>query len=477
MTISLYNTLTRQKEPFQTLEPGQVRMYVCGPTVYADAHVGHAMAAIVFDMIRRYLLYRGYAVRYATNFTDVDDKIIRRANETGQEPLALANHFADKYLRHLRDLNVMPADVYPKVSDTMPQIIEFIEALRGRGYAYPLDGDVYFRVTRDEDYGKLSQRKLEEALSGTRVAEDVRKEHPGDFALWKSAKPGEPAWDSPWGAGRPGWHIECSTMCLTHLGEQIDIHGGGNDLIFPHHENEIAQSESRTGKPFARYWLHNGMLQLSGEKMSKSLGNLITIDEFLRNHSSDALRLLIFSGHYRKPVAFTADSIAGAERALARLTTGLRPSKGQQSTGDAVDALRLATENARADFIGAMDDDFNTSSSLAAMFELVRAINTAREAGVSGPFYQAAQGTLHELGGALGLQLIAPEAEPTGAVAAKPFIDLLVEVRGDLRAAKQWAAADKIRNQLNALGIIVEDTPDGSVWRFGEARAVADEAQ
>ncbi|HMN28657.1 MAG TPA: cysteine--tRNA ligase [Caldilineaceae bacterium] len=309
MTLHLYNTLTRQKEEFHPIEPNLVRMYVCGPTVYAEAHIGHAMAAIVFDMVRRYLLYRGYEVRFATNFTDVDDKIIRRANETGQDPIRMAQHYADKYLRHLTDLNVLPADLYPKVSETMPQIIDFIEGLCEKEYAYRLNGDVYFRVTKDADYGKLSHRNLGEALAGTRVAEDERKEHPGDFALWKSAKAGEPSWPSPWGPGRPGWHIECSAMCLHHLGTQIDIHGGGNDLIFPHHENEIAQSESLTGQPFARYWMHNGMLQLAGEKMSKSLGNLITIDDFLRKHSSDALRLLIFSGHYRKPVAFTDESI------------------------------------------------------------------------------------------------------------------------------------------------------------------------
>jgi cysteinyl-tRNA synthetase len=470
MTLYVYNTLTRQKEEFTPLEPGRVRMYVCGPTVYADAHIGHAMAALVFDMVRRYLTFRGYEVRFATNFTDVDDKIIRRANETGQDPIQMAQHYADKYLRHLRDLNVLPADIYPKVSETMPQILEFIEGLGEAGYAYPLDGDVYFRVTRDDDYGRLSGRKLEEALSGTRVAEDERKEHPGDFALWKAAKPGEPAWASPWGPGRPGWHIECSAMCLHHLGEQIDIHGGGNDLIFPHHENEIAQSESLTGKPFARYWLHNGMLQLAGEKMSKSLGNLITIDQFLREHSSDALRLLIFTGHYRKPVAFNQESITGAERALARLLGGLRPSKGHQTTGPAADALRLACETARANFIEAMDDDFNTASAIATLFELVRAINAGREAGVAGPFYEAAQATLRELGGVLGLSFQAPSAESAQSdVAAAPFIDLLVEVRSELRTLKQWAVADQVRNRLKELGVVLEDTPNGTQWRFEEA--------
>ena len=469
MGLEIYNTLTRRQEPFEPVEEGKVRMYVCGPTVYADAHVGHAMAAIVFDMVRRYLTFRGYEVTYVTNFTDVDDKIIRRANETGADPVELANHYAEKYLEHLADLNVLPADVYPRVSQEISEIIAMIQGLGESGYAYELDGDVYFRVREDADYGKLSRRELDLAKSGTRIEEDVRKEFVGDFALWKSAKPGEPAWESPWGPGRPGWHIECSAMCLHHLGETIDIHGGGNDLIFPHHENEIAQSESLTGQTFARYWMHNGMLQLSGEKMSKSLGNLVTIDEFLETRSPDVLRLLIFSGHYRKPVMFTQEALDSTERSLTRLRSGLRPATGTITTGDAADALRQAAEDARAEFIRVMDDDFNTSAALAAIFELVRAINTARAADISGPFFEAAQRTLRELAGVLGLALEGGAAEgATNAVAAKPFIDLLVSVRNDLRAAKQWALADKIRDQLGELGITLEDSRDGTTWSYSE---------
>jgi cysteinyl-tRNA synthetase len=466
MSLRIYNTLSRQVEEFVPLEPGKVKMYVCGPTVYADAHIGHAMAAVVFDMVRRYLAWRDYRVTYVTNFTDVDDKIIRRANEQGRDPIELANSYAEKYLRHLSDLNVQPADVYPKVSETMEEIIRVITELGEGGHAYTLNGDVYFRVDSDDDYGKLSRRTLQEAMTGTRVEEDLRKENVADFALWKSAKPGEPAWESPWGAGRPGWHIECSAMCLHHLGETIDIHGGGNDLIFPHHENEIAQSESLTGKPFANYWMHNGMLQLSGEKMSKSLGNLITIDEFLSQHSADSLRMLIFTGHYRKPVQFNSESLAGAERALERLRSGLRPAKGNQSTGEAADTLREATENARVAFTEAMDEDFNTSGGMAAIFELVRATNSARDAGVSGPFFEAAQRTLRELAGILGMQLedVAPGAGVD--IAAAPFIDLLLAVRNDLRTAKQWAASDKIRDGLKGLGVLIEDTPQGSTWRY-----------
>ncbi|MCC6166144.1 MAG: cysteine--tRNA ligase [Caldilineaceae bacterium] len=468
MGLRIYNTLTRAEEEFIPLEEGKVRMYVCGPTVYSDAHVGHAMAAIVFDMVRRYLLFRGYAVQYATNFTDVDDKIIRRANERGEDPIALADHYAEEYLRHLGDLNVMPADIYPRVSGEIPEIIRFIQDLGEAGYAYTLDGDVYFRVTKDPDYGRLSGRSLQEAMSGTRVAEDARKENVADFALWKSAKPGEPAWDSPWGPGRPGWHIECSAMCLHHLGETIDIHGGGNDLIFPHHENEIAQSESLTGKPLARYWMHNGMLQFGGEKMSKSLGNLVTIDDFLSKHSPDVLRMLIFTGHYRKPIVFNDETLAGAERALSRLRSGLRPSTGGKTTGPEADSLRQAAENARAAFIEAMNADFNTSSALAALFELVRAINTGRDAGVSGPFYQAAQRTLQQLAGVLGIALSEPAAENGNDLAARPFVALLVQVRGDLRAAKQWALADKVRDGLKELGVALEDGPDGTQWRYQE---------
>jgi cysteinyl-tRNA synthetase len=474
MGLKIYNTLTRQRDKFVPHEEGKVSMYVCGPTVYADAHVGHAMAAIVFDMVRRYLLFSGYAVKYVSNFTDVDDKIINRAAQSGQDPIDLATHYADEYLRHLADLHVLPADVYPKVSSEMPEIIRFIQELGENGYAYTIGGDVYFRVARDDDYGKLSRRSLNEALSGTRVEEDTRKEHQADFALWKSAKPGEPAWDSPWGPGRPGWHIECSAMCLHHLGETVDIHGGGNDLVFPHHENEIAQSESLTGKPLARYWMHNGMLQLAGEKMSKSLGNLITIDEFLERRTPDTLRMLIFSGHYRKPVVFNEETLDGAERGLSRLRSGLRPATGNLTTGEDADRLREATENARASFIEAMDDDFNTSEALATLFELVRAINTARTAKVAGPFFNAAQATLCELAGVLGLTLKEARSESgagAGDVAAKPFVDLLIQLRSELRAAKQYALADQVRDRLKELDVVIEDTPSGPVWRFEEQRS------
>ncbi|MCL5256539.1 MAG: cysteine--tRNA ligase, partial [Chloroflexi bacterium] len=318
--MRVYNTLSREKEDFVPLEDKRVRMYVCGPTVYSSAHIGHAMSYILFDAIRRYLEYRGYDVRHVQNFTDVDDKIINRANKEGIPPTELAERYIREFLAESQELNLLPAHVYPRASQEIGPIIGIIKTLIEQGHAYVVDGDVYFRVTSKEDYGKLSHRTLEEMQAGERVEIDVRKEHPMDFALWKSAKPGEPAWDSPWGPGRPGWHIECSAMSHRYLGPQIDIHGGGQDLIFPHHENEIAQSECCTGKkPFVRYWMHNGLLQVGGEKMAKSVGNLITIRQLLDEYDSDALRLFVLSSYYRRPLTYTADSLPAASKAIERL--------------------------------------------------------------------------------------------------------------------------------------------------------------
>src|SRR5512142_2765473 len=324
--LRVYNTLTRKKEDFETLQPGVVKMYVCGVTVYSDAHVGHAMSALVFDVIRRYLEYRGFGVRHVMNYTDVDDKIIKRANERGEDPLKLAQHYIDEYAQNLRDLNVLPATSNPRATQTMKEIEEMVQGLVDKGYAYPAtNGDVYFRVTKDPGYGKLSGRKLEDMQAGARIEVGEAKENPMDFALWKASKPGEPAWDSPWGKGRPGWHIECSAMNLAELGEQIDIHGGGNDLIFPHHENEIAQTESYTGKSFARYWVHNGMLQMGGEKMSKSLGNIVRIKDFLKKRDADVMRMLVLSSNYRAPLIFSEETQDAAEKSLERLKSALRP--------------------------------------------------------------------------------------------------------------------------------------------------------
>ena len=462
--LRVYNTLTRKKEEFQTLEPGVVKMYVCGPTVYSDAHVGHAMSALVFDVIRRYFEYRGYQVRHVMNYTDVDDKIINRANLMGADPFQLAEGYIQDFRRHLADLNILPATANPRATQTMDKIQAMIQGLIEKGYAYAADGDVYFRVTKAADYGKLSGRRLDDMQAGSRVEIGEQKEHPMDFALWKAAKPNEPAWDSPWGKGRPGWHIECSAMNLDILGEQIDIHGGGNDLIFPHHENEIAQSESYTGKQFARYWLHNGMLQLSGEKMSKSLGNLVTIEEFLSKHEADALRMMVLNGSYRAPLSFSEEIIEQAERGLDRLHAALKP-----ALTDAPGAppetrawLDRQTGTAQQAFVEALDDDFNTAGALSHIFELVRVINTTRDNGATSGELKPAQDTLRALTGVLGLRL----AEKKGAGEADKFVDLLVEIRAEMRKQKIWAMSDLIRDRLKELGVVIEDNKDGKSWRW-----------
>jgi len=463
MTQRLYNTLTRKKETFETIEPGKVRMYVCGPTVYDRAHVGHAMSSLVFDIIRRYLEYRGYAVRHVMNYTDVEDKIIQRAQALGVEPMPLAEGLIAEYGRQLRQLNVLPATATPRASEEIGAIVHMVEGLIQKGFAYPLGGDVYFRVGRAPDYGKLSGRKLEDMRAGFRFEADSRKEDPADFALWKSAKPGEPSWDSPWGKGRPGWHIECSAMILGHLGEQIDIHGGGNDLVFPHHENEIAQTESLTGKPFARYWIHNGMLQLGGEKMSKSLGNLVSVEDFLSRHSGDVLRMLILNSSYRSPLTFTDEVVEQSERGLERLKTGLRPATpGAGSDGEIEAALEGQAATAKAGFLQPMDDDFNTPGALAQLFELVRSINQARDAGAGPEALGAAQQVLSELAGVLGLRL---EENDSRQREAGPFIQLLMEIREELRKAKQYALADRIRVALQELGVTLEDGKAGTTWK------------
>jgi len=459
MAIRIYNTLTRQKENFEPLAPGKVTMYVCGPTVYDNAHVGHAMSSLVFDIIRRYFEFRGYEVRHAMNYTDVDDKIIQRANKIGMPPIQLAEKYINQYMGHLKDLNVLPATVYPRATQEIPQIVQMITSLGENGYAYDVDGDVYFRVKHDEDYGKLSGRRLEDMQAGARISVDERKEHPMDFALWKASKPGEPAWESPWGPGRPGWHIECSVMSMHHLGEQIDIHGGGNDLVFPHHENEIAQTESVTGKPFARYWVHNGMMQLAGEKMSKSLGNLVTIEEFLSQHEGDVLRMMVLNSSYRNPLTFSEDVISQAERALERLRGALRPAAG---AGPAGEGLAQQMEATRHGYIEAMDDDFNTAGALGHLFDLARAINQARDLGASAEALTPAQDLLRQLMGVFGLRA---ERTVEGGQAA-PFIDLLVQMRRELRQQKLWALSDQVRDRLAELGVLVEDSKEGSTWRW-----------
>ena len=463
--LRVYNTLTRKKEDLHTLEPNVIRMYVCGVTVYNDAHVGHAMSALVFDIIRRYLEYRGYKVRHVMNFTDVDDKIINRANQLKEDPFKLAQRYIDDYSQNLKDLNILPASSNPRATQTMDKIQAMVQGLIEKGYAYAApNGDVYFRVTKDEDYGKLSGRKLEDMQAGARIEVEEAKEHPMDFALWKAAKPGEPSWESPWGLGRPGWHIECSAMNLAELGEQIDIHGGGNDLIFPHHENEIAQSESFTGKPFARYWIHNGMLQLGGEKMSKSLGNIVSIKEFLSKRDADVMRMLVLSGTYRAPLMFNDETLDAAEKSVDRIKSGLRPSDSSAKglpVGSAAELVAQA-EATRQAFTTAMDDDFNTAGAVATLFELVKAINTARDAGATDEQLKPAQDALRELTGVFGLRL----AEKTGSGDSDGFINLLVEVRSEVRKQKLWALSDLIRDRLKTLGVTIEDGKEDTKWRW-----------
>ena len=466
MAIQLYNTLTRTKEPFKTLEPNVVKMYVCGPTVYNKAHIGHAMAAVVFDIVRRYLIFRGYDVRFAMNFTDVDDKIIRRANETNVDPFELAEGYIAEFKRNLEDLNVLPATYNPRATEEIAGIIAMIETLIEKGFAYPLEGDVYYRVRAKENYGKLSGRRLDDMRAGVRKSADDRKEDPLDFALWKGAKEGEPAWESPWGPGRPGWHIECSAMNYHLFGDSIDIHGGGNDLIFPHHENEIAQSESFTGHPFATYWMHNGMLQLKGEKMSKSVGNIISIEELLETHSADSFRFLILNSGYRNPVSFSPDVVEQAEKALDRLRNALKPAaaSAKGAPDGALGALKAQLETTKDQFTASMDDDFNSAGALASLFDLVRALNATRDAGATAGELAEAQSTLKELTSVLGLTLA--EAETKGNQAADPFIQMLVDLRLRLRAEKNWELSDLVRDRLKENGVVLEDSKDGTVWRW-----------
>jgi cysteinyl-tRNA synthetase len=463
--LKVYNTLTRKTEEFKTLQPGKVSMYVCGPTVYAKAHIGHAMSALVFDILRRYLIYRGYDVKHVMNFTDVDDKIILKANQQGVDPFALGEMYIHEFEQHLKDFNILPATINPRATREMPQILEMITGLIDKGFAYPVDGDVYFRVQKDPAYGKLSGRKVDDMQAGARIEIDTRKEHPMDFALWKSAKPGEPAWDSPWGKGRPGWHIECSAMNLNHLGEQIDIHGGGNDLIFPHHENEIAQSEGFTGKQFATYWIHNGMLQLSGEKMSKSVGNLVTIEEFLSNHPADALRMMVLNSGYRSPLSYSEDILGQAEKGIERLRSALKPALpgAKGAPKESLETLTKQLESTKSGFNESMDEDFNTSGALSHLFELVRVTNQARADGATDAELSTAQALLRELTGVFGLS-IDKEVEQNQNLDG--VMSLLIEIRKDLRENKLWALSDKIRDRLAELGVILEDSKEGTSWHW-----------
>ena len=452
--MKLYNTLSGQVEEFVPSDGNLVKMYVCGVTPYSSTHVGHALSYVVFDTLRRYLEHQGYEVRHVQNFTDIDDKIIQRAQETSVSEDELVDEFIGDYFHTMDALNIQRAAEYPRATREIPRIIDAITGLIDRGHAYPAAGDVYFRVTSKDDYGKLSHRTLDSMIAGARIQVDENKEHPMDFVLWKGAKAGEPSWDSPWGPGRPGWHIECTAMSLEYLGEQLDIHGGGQDLVFPHHENEIAQSECYTGaKPFSRYWMHNGLLQLGSDKMSKSLGNLVSVVEALQRYSPDAIRLYFLSSHYRSPLAYSDEGAVAVERSLERVRRALIPGNG---SGPEVEA-----ETHRARFAAAMDDDLNTPQAVAALFDLARDINRGRDAGQS---IDSGQAALRELGGVLGLTF-EDRPFPDADLAAAPFIDLLVSIRAELRGARQFALADRIRDALTEQGVTLEDGPRGTQWQ------------
>ncbi|MCX6008600.1 MAG: cysteine--tRNA ligase [Chloroflexi bacterium] len=450
--MKVFNTLTGQKEEFRP-KGKTVNIYVCGVTVYDDCHIGHAMSYVIFDVIRRYLEFKGCEVKHVQNFTDIDDKIINRANQLGISSSELAEKYIDEYFKDMDALNIERAHVYPKATEETPKIIEVIQGLIAKGCAYESEGSVYFRVKNFTGYGKLSHQALDDMISRG-SSEEGKKEYPLDFALWKAAKPGEPFWPSPWGQGRPGWHIECSAMALKYLGETIDIHGGGQDLIFPHHENEITQSESFTGvAPFVRYWLHNGLLQLGENKMSKSLGNLITVKQALERYSADAIRLFILGSHYRSPLTYSEESLKAAEVGMERLRQVTRDGGG--GGGKTV----LDSEPFRRRFTESMDDDFNTAQAVAVLFDLAREINRAREENYD---VADAQNTLAELAKVLGFTLEEPARPP---LEAEPLIGLLIEIRDELRKAKQWQLADMIRQRLIELGIVLEDTPKGTVWK------------
>ena len=452
--MKLTNTLTGQKEDF-TPQFDPVRMYVCGVTPYDDSHIGHAMSSIVFDVVRRYLEFRGYNVNHVMNFTDVDDKLIARAERLQVPVLELAERYITRFHEGMDSLNILRATEYPRVSQMIPEIVELIQTIIAKGSAYEAHGDVYFRIQSFPTYGKLSHRTLDGMQAGARIDVDEEKENPMDFALWKAAKPGELSWPSPWGEGRPGWHIECSAMSMKYLGDTIDIHGGGQDLIFPHHENEIAQSEAATGQqPFVRYWLHNGLLRLGEEKMSKSLGNLVTIQEVLTNHSADALRLFVLSSGYRSPLTYTTESLDAAQKGADRLTDALRTDTPNENAGT------LDVIGYRQRFIDAMDDDLNSAQGIAILFDLAKEINRGREAGAN---VTMAQLELRELANVLGLKLEPTEQASLGN--ATPFIELLIEVRNELRKKREFGIADLVRDQLAERGVLLEDSANGTTWR------------
>lgn len=459
--LSIYNTLSKTKEAFQPLEGNQVRMYVCGMTVYDFCHIGHARVMVAFDVVTRWLRQRGYDVTYVRNITDIDDKIIRRANENGEPFEALVERMIAAMHEDEARLNVLRPDVEPRATQHIDGMFAMIQTLIDKGYAYaPGNGDVYYRVGKFVGYGKLSRRKIEDLKIGARIEVDEAKEDPLDFVLWKAAKPGEPSWQSPWGAGRPGWHIECSVMSTCCLGETFDIHGGGPDLVFPHHENEIAQSEAATGKQYANAWMHAGAVRVDGEKMSKSLGNFFTIREVLEKYQPEVVRYLLVSSHYRSPINYSEDSLKEAKGALERFYTALRGLPEVAAAGGESFVERFGV---------AMDDDFNSPEACAVLFDMAREINRLREADPQAAAALAAR--LKELAGVLGVLQMSPDAFLQAGAEGKvdaAEVEALIAARLQARAEKNWAESDRIRDQLTAMGVVLEDGKGGTTWRLAE---------
>lgn len=486
--IQVYNTLSRRKERLNTLEPNKVKMYVCGPTTYNYIHLGNARPLVVFDIIRRYLQYKGYEVTYVQNFTDVDDKIIQRSQEEGKSAAEVAGKYIDEYFRDADALGVKRADYHPRVSDHIPDIIRVIETLVEKGYAYRIGGDVYYRVRAFERYGQLSGRSLEEMLAGARVEVDERKENPMDFALWKEAKPGEPAWESPWGLGRPGWHIECSVMAMKYLGETLDIHGGGADLVFPHHENEIAQSEAYSGRPFVRYWLHNGFITVNKEKMSKSLGNFFILREILSQYPAEVVRFYLGSTHYRSPLDFDNTKLEEAGRALARLNNTLRrlnevvkneEVEANDGTRDTDEGFVSRLRELKEKFEVAMDDDFNTAQAIGYLFDMAREINAYLDFW-EGEGSSKAPAAIKEayrvftlLGGNI-LGFLSEDFEHKGHGISDKVIEILFEMKEEALESGSLERVERILSCLQSAGIEIEDTFSGSTWRANRPVNVSD---
>ena len=466
--MQIYNSMTRKKETFKPIHEGKVGIYACGPTVYNYFHIGNARPFIVFDVLRRYLEYRGYEVTFVQNFTDIDDKMIRRANEEGVTVTDVADKHIAEYFVDAKALGIRPATVHPRATEHIPQIIALIQRLVDKGLAYAVNGDVYYRVKAFPSYGCLCGQNLEDLENGARVNVGEQKEDPLDFALWKAQKPGEPAWESPWGMGRPGWHIECSAMSTTYLGETFDIHGGGKDLLFPHHENEIAQTSGATGKPYVNYWMHNGFINIDNEKMSKSKGNFFTVRDIAKEYDLEAVRMFMLSAHYRSPINFSRELIEAAASSLERLYIArdqlafLAQSAQEREPDEAERAFMDECAKAEEKFIAAMDDDLNTADALAALFELVRGVHKLPQTGVSKAAVLCGQEKMNAICGVLGLLM-----KQQGGIS--PEVQALVDERAQARKNKDWKRSDELRDQIKAMGYILEDTPAGQKVRKGGA--------